>query len=234
MLRRAAFVLLLIASLSFAYRSGPVAITPFEYRDFGNASLPKFDGMTIVVDCNAATIRTHIASSGVPVAGAMTYLEYADYSTPLLSSGQSDASGNILHRVPSGSIAHMNGIFVLAVEKSGYQRREAHFDIKDCFVSAPPASNSTKPSQPPPQQNATPAGSSANASQPNTTGSNATGNPVGNTNGSLIGNPIGGLVGNMTVGNQVGNGAGLWNPPCPLALMLFAALGICCFSFLRG
>jgi len=216
---RALAVLSLLALLSaaFAYRVDPVTITPFEYKDFGNASLPKFDDMEIIVDCNAATIRTHIASSGTAVQGASTYLKYVDYYVPLLSSDQTDSSGDVLHKIPSGNISHMTGLFVLTAEKSGYQRREAHFELGDCFVSAP----AQPPSPPPPQQNATPP-PQQNASPPPPP-------PLPQDNTSQPIAPPPNISGNAT-GSQPPSGSQAGGKMCPLGAGLMALLAISLFA----
>jgi hypothetical protein len=228
--RRAALALFIIAvSFSFAYPSGNLTITPFEYRDFGNASLPEFDGMAITIDCNSAVLGAHVASSGAPVAGAMTYLEYVDYSTPLLSSRQTDGSGNALHRVPSGNISHMSGLFVLAVEKAGYRRREAHFDIGACFYVPPPtgpgpsAANPVQPVPMPPEQNSTPPASPpANGPQSNAIGNNGSGNQAGTIAANASGNGTANQTGKPAASQGANNGPAA----CPLPLALFAALGV--------
>jgi len=152
---------LFLLPLSFSYRQGTLLITPFEYQDFGNASLPTMD-VLITMNCNAAKITGRADYLGTPISGALSNLKYVQYDNPLISSGTTNSSGYVVHAL-MGNLSYMTGIFIMTFEKSGFQRREAHFLITDCLTNPgplppppPPANTSPQPGQPPPEENATP------------------------------------------------------------------------------
>lgn len=161
-------ILLFLVPLSSAYRQGTIAITPFEYRDFGNASLPTMD-VLITMDCNAGKIFGTATYQGAYVVGASSNLKYIQYDNPLISTGVTGGTGQVAHTL-HGNITYMGGIFIMTFEKSGFQRREVHFLISDCFTQAPaqpapqnasppaptPGANTSATPPPAPQENATP------------------------------------------------------------------------------
>lgn len=212
---RPALLLFLLAALSLAYAPGVVAVTPFEYRDFGNASLPRFDNLVIKMDCNASTLEVYVKSGNYSIQGATVLLEVTSYAQPLIASGTTDASGFVAEHIP-GNISLITGFFVLTVEEPRYEEREVHFNISNCFPQPPPVVYLPVTVLPPAPRNATPPGSAANVSQLNTTSVNTTANQTATGNET-------GIAGLMPV-----------FPSCPLPLALFAALGVCCVSALRG
>jgi len=132
MIRKIAFILFL-ASLSFSIYPGSITIEPFEYKDFGNASLPSFN-VTMGMDCVEQELNANVSSDENPVSGVTTFLKYVQYENPLLGTRITDASGNVVHKV-YGNISYMSGIWVLVLEKPGYRKQEAHFEIFDCLVN---------------------------------------------------------------------------------------------------
>jgi|GEM_PF-1543131 len=219
-------ILLFLLPLSFAYHQGTIVITPLEYKDFGNASLPTMD-VLITMDCNAGKIFGTATSQGYYVIGASSNLKYIQYDNPLISTGMTDSTGQVTHTL-HGNISYMNGIFIITFEKSGFQRREAHFEISDCFTQAPAqplpqnasqpaptpgANTSVAPPPPPPQQNATPPANATPSS--------------GNTTTPIV--PPLNLTQNAT-GNQTAAGNRQGIPFCPLSFVLLAALGVCQYA----
>ncbi len=130
-------ILALMLTISVAF---PTKIIPyvFEHQDFGNEELPIFL-YGLGADCEAATIRQETFNEDMePVEGVNSYLLYHDFSTPLISSGDTDADGIIIHELPSG-VDHYTGLFVLTLEKNGYRKKEIHFTITQCMdVREPP------------------------------------------------------------------------------------------------
>lgn len=165
------FLFLFLFSLSFAIYPGNITITPFESKDFGNEGLPAFD-VTVTADCLAVEINQYTSSQGTPVSGAMGYLKQVQYTIPLISSGSTDSSGYLTHQLP-GNISFYTGLFTLTVEKSGYRKKELHFDVSGCFVNVtPPTPPNITPPSPPnitppaPPPNITPPSPSPNITQP--------------------------------------------------------------------
>jgi len=75
------------------------------------------------------------------IGGAGTYLKYVDFSSPLISSVETDGDGSAIHSLP-GNTTLMRGLFILVMEKDGFRSKEVHFDIAPCY------SNYTFPSRP--------------------------------------------------------------------------------------
>jgi len=157
------FIALLIMGLTAAFTVNP-AYTGV--HDSGNENLPALD-VGITVDCDSKLAGINVASNdtGEPLQGAVAYLFYTDYSYQALPNpGTTDAQGNTAIPVP-GTIRFLNALFILRVDKQGYQSREIEFTYKKCF-DAPP-----KPPEPPPVQNGTnttnqTANQTQNATQP--------------------------------------------------------------------
>ena len=120
-------------------------------HDTGNDNLPTLDvGITVDCDTKLASITVASNDTGEPLQGAKTYLFYTDYTYQALPNpGTTDAEGNSAIPVP-GTIRFLNAMFILRVDKQGYQSREIEFTYKKCFEAPPP-----KPPEPPPVQNGT-------------------------------------------------------------------------------
>jgi hypothetical protein len=149
------FIALLIMGLAAAFTVKPAYLG---VHDTGNENLPTLD-VDISVDCDAKNVMIGVASNetGGPLEGAMTYLFYTDYTYQALPNpGKTDISGKATIPVP-GTIRFLNAMFILRVDKQGYQSREIEFAYKKCF-EAPPA-----PSEPPQTHNET---GSANQTAP--------------------------------------------------------------------
>ena len=201
-------LVLALTSLSFALYPGNVTVEPFEYRNFGNASEPDFT-LALSMHCPSGTIFQHLESGGIPVAGAKSHLKYMQYQAPLISSGTTGLDGNYTHRLP-GNVLYYTGIFILTVEKPGYQNHEAHFEISGCFVnvSAPPPAIAPPPinTTPEPEPNLTISTAEPDITPTINNAANATG-PNISVNDSGAAQPDSGQA-----------------PPCPFALIGLAAL----------
>lgn len=141
-----AMALLALSAISSARSEIPRV---FEEEDFGNEALPHFL-YAMSVDCDAAKIRLEVFDGDVqPVSGVGSYLIYHDYSTPLISSGITDAGGVVTHKLP-GKISLMDGMFIAVLEKGGFRKKEVHFDITPCFrpETPPPPAEEEAPSVP--------------------------------------------------------------------------------------
>ncbi len=159
--------LLFLAGLAAAFTVNPDYIG---IKDTGNGNLPTLD-VAISIDCDTKDVHIDVASaeSEEPVEGAMTYLFYTDYSYQALPNpGKTDGDGRAMIPVP-GTIRFLNALFILRVDKTGFQSREIEFAYEKCFKeppAPPPAENAsqnvTNQTAPPPQ-NATPP---ANATPP--------------------------------------------------------------------
>ena len=199
---------ILLLSFSFALYQGSLTLDPIEYKNFGAISDPNFT-VTLSMDCPSGEITQTTMSGGSAVKGANSYLKYVQYSVPLLTSGTTDSSGKLVHKLP-GTVSYYTGLFTLTVEKSGYQKQEVHFGISKCFVNAtaPPPVIAPPPNVTPPEPNKT-----IPDPEPNTT-------PIVNT--TL----------NVTAPNTTNNDAGNEQPTtgneeaplCPLGLIGLIAL----------
>jgi hypothetical protein len=154
MMKHAAF-LLFLSFLSNAIIVGPAI---YEQDDFGDISWSEFT-YSISADCTAGTVTTIVMDeSNDPVKDANVYLQYIDFSTPLIGSAVSDKDGYVLHKLP-GQVKLMKGFFVLGIQKKGYRSKEVHFDLYPCFHngSMPPKPPPPKPpeTKPPPTVNVT-------------------------------------------------------------------------------
>jgi len=101
------------------------------------------------IDCNEkeAQIRvmdenlTHLEDVGC-------YLSYIDSSaSAIISSNHTDGDGRTVHHLP-GNVSNMRGMFIMLIEKSGYRKKEIHFDILGCLTNESwiaPVANNTKP-----------------------------------------------------------------------------------------
>jgi len=179
----------------FCWSCSALAIAPriYEQDDFGDISWSEFT-YSISADCNASTISVKIMNESVkPVKDANIYLQYVDFSTPLIANVVSDKDGNALIRLP-GNTRLMRGLFVLVIEKKGFRSKEVHFDLSPCFSSStipsppskPPgqnATNTTKPPPPPPKNNTT-ISTPSNATPSNATNGSAASNGTGNGSGA--------------------------------------------------
>jgi len=208
-------------SLSFATTPDKITIIPFEYKDFGNTSAPTFD-VAMQMDCRTNRITADVSSEGQPVPSVMTFLKYVQYDNPLLSTQTTDSSGHATYQL-TGNVSFRTGIFVLVMEKSGYNKREAHFTINDCFKNItqtqPPVQNVT------PTQNVTP---SANTTTP--ANSTPPANVTPSSNATVSANTTQNLTQNLTGNGTQGTGNGTpetGNPPlspCPPALIILAVI----------
>jgi 5-hydroxyisourate hydrolase-like protein (transthyretin family) len=163
-----------IFGLAEALVVGPAVI---EQKDMGSSSLPTLI-YSLSVDCNASSI-TAIVTDGTtnqPVQGVDTYLSYVDFTTQLLTHEVTDHDGYIVDKLP-GQTALMQGMFILDLQKYGYQSKEVHFDLYPCLHNGqlPPL-----PTQPV-TQNA----SGSNTSINYTITSTIIDNPIGIDNSSI-------------------------------------------------
>jgi hypothetical protein len=180
MLKLAA-ALLFLAFVSSAIIVGPAI---YEQDDFGDISWSEFT-YSISADCTAGTITTIVMNeSNKPVQDANVYLQYIDFSTPLIGAKVSDKDGYVLHKLP-GQVQLMRGFFVLVIEKKGYRSKEVHFDLYPCFHNGsmpprppPPA---PPPVKPPPTQNVTKPPSNINITVPAAPAANNTTNQTNPT-----------------------------------------------------
>lgn len=105
----------------------------FEQRDFGPSYEEQFDNLYVTMDCDAEVIYIYVSDDDAPVTGAVVRVLYIDYSTPLLASGPTDANGRLSYKIV-GEEDFMTGLFLVVVEKEGYNNKEAHFDISICIA----------------------------------------------------------------------------------------------------
>lgn len=128
------FVLIVIAmSAAFSVRPDYLGV-----QDTGSGSLPTID-IGISIDCatNGLSVSANANDSGEALDNANTYLFYTDYGYQALASGKTDANG-ISAITVNGKPNFLTGLFILRVDKQGYQSREIEFAYKKCF-QAPPA-----------------------------------------------------------------------------------------------
>lgn len=145
-MRGLAFALILF-STCFAATAPPRI---YEQDDLGDPMFKEFV-YAISVDCTASAIKLYVMDEDYePVQDAGSLLKYVDFSSPLLSSVETDKDGFALHKLP-GQTTLMRGLFILVMEKDGFRSKEVHFDISPCYTDytfpQPP------PAQKPPVQN---------------------------------------------------------------------------------
>jgi hypothetical protein len=123
------------------------AVAPVIYGQSGlNTGIP-FGGFitSISVDCTTATVNIMVMDDQYkPVAGAQTYLQYVDTTAQLMAQGTTDGKGAISDKLP-GNISLMNDMFVLIIEKSGFQNKEVDFGIPGCYSAVTPALPAPEP-----------------------------------------------------------------------------------------
>lgn len=126
------FFILALISLCFAF-----TVTP-DYeniKDTGkeNGSLD----IDITIDCETTdtTLAVTDEQNGSPVYDAEAFLFYTDYGYHLVSSGKTNENGLLVMDVP-GNINYLRALFILRVDKAGYNSREIEFTYEKC--SYPP------------------------------------------------------------------------------------------------
>lgn len=146
---RAFIFLLLLAAAASAFTVKP---TFFDVHDTGSDSLPTLD-VGITIDCDSKDLTVDVSDDGDAVEGASAVLFYTDYGyQPLPDTGKTGSDGTDTMSVP-GTINFLTGLFILRVDKSGYQSREIEFAYEKCFEEPPPEppeQNDTPPTPPPP------------------------------------------------------------------------------------
>jgi hypothetical protein len=122
-------------------------------KDTGNENLPKMDiGIKIDCDSKALIVEAKSNQTGEPVSAAQTYLFYTDYTYQLVGTGSTNGSGISRINVV-GNQDYLTALFILRVDKSGYQSRETEFTYKYCFQNPPPdIGGDSGPGQPPPPE----------------------------------------------------------------------------------
>ena len=202
---RAFVFLLLLAAAASAFTVKP---TFFDIHDTGSDSLPTLD-VGITIDCDSKDLTVDVSDDEEPVEGASMVLFYTDYGyQPLPDTGKTGSDGTDTMTVP-GTINFLTGLFILRVDKSGYQSREIEFAYEKCFEEPPPAPepdpvpepepyNDTQPEPPPvndtPPVNTTPPVTPPpNVTPPANTGPNETSNetPVEESGGESAACPLG-------------------------------------------
>ena len=161
-----ALAMMLLAGFSFALSVKP---NFFEVKDTGNPSLDTLD-ISITINCDTKDVIPVVRANGTkaPVEGAETTLFYTDYGyNPLPDRGKTDAQGMDTINVP-GTLNFLTGLFILRVDKQGFQSREIEFAYEKCFQAPPP------PPPPPPQNNS---GGANQPGQNNTPPANQTAPP---------------------------------------------------------
>lgn len=196
-------------------------------HDTGNQNYPLLD-VGITVDCDSKNVTVTVASNetGEPLGNAMAYLFYTDYEYQALPNpGKTDAAGKAQIPVP-GTIRFLNAMFILRVDRQGYQSREIEFTYKKCF-EAPP--KPPEPDTPVENDGAGTANQTANQTIPQNVTPPANTTPPSSGNGSepiIPQNPDGAAgTGNVTPQPE-GDGAGKEAPACPGAVLLCALAAI--------
>lgn len=233
------FMALLVIGMAAAFSVEP---DYYGVRDSGDPDYePVKVGLTL--DCDAKTITANVTSNrtGAPVAGAMLYLFYTDYTYQLIASGTTGSNG-IGKVTPVGNIDHLTDLFIIKVEKPAYKSREMEFGYAKCSGPPPKPPKNETPGQPP--QNATGAGTNKTGNQTasppanatNMTGPGTAGNATNNGTGSPKPGTGNGTSGQPPAGNVTGPGTGNAEPdaggrepaapagPCAPALLIPLAL----------
>lgn len=131
----------IIIALFLAGLAAAFSVMP-DYRgikDTGSDSLPALD-VRMTIDCDSKNITVDVRSNetDLPVEGASTYLFYTDYEyQPLPNPGKTNAQGVAVNTVP-GTLKFLTALFIMRVDKTGFQSREIEFTYEKCFQAPPP------------------------------------------------------------------------------------------------
>lgn len=174
---RTMLLLMALIAVTQALSVGPMI---YEQKNMGDPSLPEFL-YSMSADCTASTVTISVMDDNFSaVSEADVYLEYTQFSSQVISSTKTDAEGVAISRLP-GSVKLMQGLFIMVIEKYGYQNKEIHFDLSPCNGTAanyskpaPPTKNLTN--QTPPRSNATQINTTQNAGNKSNSSQNITGN----------------------------------------------------------
>jgi len=172
---RIMLLLMALIAVSQALSIGPMI---YEQKNMGDQGLPEFL-YSMSADCTAATVTISVMNDNFSkISGADVYLEYTQFSSQIISSTQTDADGVAVSKLP-GSVKLMQGLFIMVVEKYGYQNKEIHFDLSPCNGTAanyskpiPPAKNQTN--QTIPKSNTTQTNTTQNAGNKSNSSQNIT------------------------------------------------------------
>ncbi len=116
------FILLMFVSLGFA-------ITPDIYgvQDTGSESLPVID-FNLSLDCGNKDLQVVTLLDGADLT-----MFYTDYGyQPLPNRMKTGIDGSAVMKVP-GTLDFLTGLFILRIDKQGYQSREIEFTYEKCF-----------------------------------------------------------------------------------------------------
>jgi hypothetical protein len=132
---RAILFMLFFAAVASAFMVEP---DYFDIHDTGSESLPTLD-VRMMINCETKDLIVTVSSDGwEPVEGASTVLFYTDYGYQALPNpGTTDSNGSVTMPV-TGNLDFLTGLFILRVDKSGYQSREIEFAYEKCFEDPPP------------------------------------------------------------------------------------------------
>jgi hypothetical protein len=122
-------------------------------QDTGNGNLPTMD-VALTIDCgtNALGVEVKSNETGETVADASTYLFYTNYGYQAISSGKTGQDG-ISAMAVTGKMNLLTALFIIRVDKPGFQSREIEFAYKKCFDAQPPSGNNPPPANATQQQN---------------------------------------------------------------------------------
>jgi hypothetical protein len=122
-------IILFLVSLSMAFTVKPNFIG-VQYT--GSESLPQMD-VDLTIDCETKDLIVDVSDNQGGISGAGTVMFYTDYGyQPLPNPGTTDSSGEVIMAVP-GTLDFLTGLFILRVDKQGYQSTEIEFAYSKCF-----------------------------------------------------------------------------------------------------
>lgn len=131
---RIAVFLLVLAAMVSAFG---VQADYIDVKDTGDENLEALN-VAIFIDCDYKNITVQVEGqdSEEPVDGADVYLFYTDYGYQPIKRFATDSEGLGRTDVP-GTLDYLTGLFILRVDKSGYQSREIEFAYEKCFQEPP-------------------------------------------------------------------------------------------------
>ena len=104
----------------------------YAQNDMGDYTLKQMT-YAITVDCDQKLINLTSMDEHIKILPNVSYyVQYIDYSNPLIASNKTNLNGLGIVNLP-GETKFLRGLFVLFMQKSGYKNKEIDFAINGCY-----------------------------------------------------------------------------------------------------
>jgi len=108
-----------------------------EYRQLGEYWKQPI-AVSLEIKCEESTIIVKSYEKNlVPASNANVFLGYYGQTFMTFYNGKSDENGTNIIKLP-GNLSYMTSLFLLRVEKNGYQTMEVNFDAGECYGKPAP------------------------------------------------------------------------------------------------